>query len=82
MRYRYNLTNYNNEILDFFDFPHQAYRILLDIVFRIHKKWLLRSIKLHETQKKLCQLRDDMNWHCSDIKREKLFAIVSRNAKL
>ena len=80
MRYRYNLTNYNNKISDFSIYV--AYTILLDIVFRIHKKWLLRSIKLHETQKKLCQLRDDMNWHCSDIKREKLFAIVSRNAKL
>ena len=80
MRYHYNLTNYNNEISDFSIYV--AYTILLDIVFRIHKKWLLRSIKLHETQKKLCQLRDDMNWHCSDIKREKLFAIVSRNAKL
>ena len=80
MRYRYILTNYNIKISDFSIYV--AYTILLDIVFRIHKKWLLRSIKLHETQKKLCQLRDDMNWHCSDIKREKLFAIVSRNAKL
>ena len=57
------------------------YRFFLDIFFRINEKLAVHEYRVARNAKKLCQLRHDMNWHCSDIKQEKLFAIVSRNAK-
>ena len=63
------------------DCDQYEYRFLLDIFFGINKKIGCTGVQSCTKRKKLCQLRHDMNWHCSDIKQEKLFAIVSRNAK-
>ena len=55
MRYRYNLTNYNNKISDFSIYV--AYTILLDIVFRIHEKMVFKKYKVARNAKKIMSIK-------------------------